>query len=362
MADNVNITPGAGKVIAADDIGGVMHQRVKVTWGADGVANDANTATPLPVGGTALDALNTKTPASQLGYSPVFMPLESGDRGNIIPADFDGWTAGTDTVIGTDATGAQPVPGVTSWYTLTYTVANGQGAYIVRDISGRTDGARLLFSVYVRNRAGSSKGLLVQLRADDGAVQDFIYPPSFTVPGDSVWRRVSFALVVNIASANNAVMRIYGSPGESYALDVACPHLQQTEQLTPSDYQPPLANSNTPTLTNVPRISFTCWGDSLVGGAYSYEFRTELSRLLNGSSNSNQGIGGETSTQIRDRMAPVAWVASTAYSLGQYRSNSSSIYKVTTAGTSALALSTEPSCGNGTSSLLSQKLTTATVS
>jgi hypothetical protein len=335
MADNVNITPGAGKVIAADDIAGVMYQRVKPSWGADGVATDVSVADPLPVGGTLLSSLDTKIPASQLGYSPVFLPLESGDRGNIIPADFDGWTAGTDTVIGTDATGAQPIPGITSWYTLTYTAANGQGAYIVRDVSGRTDGARLLYSVYVRNRTGSTKSLLVQLRADDGAVQDFIYPPSYAVPGDSVWRRVSFALVINIASANNTIMRIYGAPGESYALDVACPHLQQTEQLTPSDYQPPLANQNTPILLNVPRVSFTCWGDSLVGGAYGYEFRTELSRLLNGSNDYNGGIGGETSTQIRDRMAPVDWVASTAYALGVYRSNGANIYKVTTAGTSA---------------------------
>lgn len=40
MADNVSITPGAGASVAADDIGGVLHQRVKISVGADGVAND----------------------------------------------------------------------------------------------------------------------------------------------------------------------------------------------------------------------------------------------------------------------------------------------------------------------------------
>ena len=40
MADNINVTPGAGKTVAADEIGGVLHQRVKLGLGADGVAVD----------------------------------------------------------------------------------------------------------------------------------------------------------------------------------------------------------------------------------------------------------------------------------------------------------------------------------
>lgn len=51
MADNVNITEGSGKVIAADDIGSVFYQRVKSTWGPDGTANDTDIASgkALPV-------------------------------------------------------------------------------------------------------------------------------------------------------------------------------------------------------------------------------------------------------------------------------------------------------------------------
>lgn len=51
MADNVGYTPGSGEVIATDDIGGVQYQRVKAVWGTDGVANDINATTPLPVQG-----------------------------------------------------------------------------------------------------------------------------------------------------------------------------------------------------------------------------------------------------------------------------------------------------------------------
>ncbi len=51
MVDNVAITAGSGTTIAADDVGGVLHQRTKIVWGADGTANDADTAAgkALPV-------------------------------------------------------------------------------------------------------------------------------------------------------------------------------------------------------------------------------------------------------------------------------------------------------------------------
>lgn len=49
MVDNVAITAGSGTTIAADDIGGVLHQRVKISQGADGSATDVSSAAPLQV-------------------------------------------------------------------------------------------------------------------------------------------------------------------------------------------------------------------------------------------------------------------------------------------------------------------------
>jgi hypothetical protein len=49
MADNVAITPGSGAIAAADDIGGVLYQRVKVSHGADGSATDTSVSNPLPI-------------------------------------------------------------------------------------------------------------------------------------------------------------------------------------------------------------------------------------------------------------------------------------------------------------------------
>lgn len=49
MADNVGYTPGTGAVVAADEIDGVLFQRLKLTHGADGTAVDVSSEAPLPV-------------------------------------------------------------------------------------------------------------------------------------------------------------------------------------------------------------------------------------------------------------------------------------------------------------------------
>jgi hypothetical protein len=52
MADNIGYTPGSGALIAADDIGGNLHQRIKVVVGADGVSDgDVSLANPMPIQG-----------------------------------------------------------------------------------------------------------------------------------------------------------------------------------------------------------------------------------------------------------------------------------------------------------------------
>jgi hypothetical protein len=52
MPDNVGYTPGSGATIAADDIGGNLHQRVKVVVGDDGVSDgDVSLSNPMPIQG-----------------------------------------------------------------------------------------------------------------------------------------------------------------------------------------------------------------------------------------------------------------------------------------------------------------------
>jgi hypothetical protein len=71
MADNVAITPGSGATIAADDIGGVLHQRIKIETGADGTATDVSAANPMPVmGGLVTVAVEMTRPANTTAYTP----------------------------------------------------------------------------------------------------------------------------------------------------------------------------------------------------------------------------------------------------------------------------------------------------
>ncbi len=52
MSDTVGYTPGAGALVAVDDIGGgVLVQRVKATFGVNGTATDVSATDPLPVEG-----------------------------------------------------------------------------------------------------------------------------------------------------------------------------------------------------------------------------------------------------------------------------------------------------------------------
>lgn len=49
MADNVQITPGLGVTVAADEVGGALYQRVKPVHGVDGQATDVSATNPMPV-------------------------------------------------------------------------------------------------------------------------------------------------------------------------------------------------------------------------------------------------------------------------------------------------------------------------
>lgn len=69
MADNIDVTPGAGKTVAGDEIGGVLHQRVKIEHGADGSATDVSTASPLPVTLPAATVTTLTPPAAITGFA-----------------------------------------------------------------------------------------------------------------------------------------------------------------------------------------------------------------------------------------------------------------------------------------------------
>lgn len=74
MADNVTLNSGTGgDSVAADDIAGIKHQRIKIQHGADGSATDVSSASPLPVN----DASGSLTVDAPVG-TPVFVRLSDG--------------------------------------------------------------------------------------------------------------------------------------------------------------------------------------------------------------------------------------------------------------------------------------------
>jgi hypothetical protein len=81
MADNVGYTPGSGATVAADDIGGVLYQRVKIAAGADGAATDVSSANPLPIaveGVTIIDnALKIHDEENHLQLSRIITSLNA---------------------------------------------------------------------------------------------------------------------------------------------------------------------------------------------------------------------------------------------------------------------------------------------
>lgn len=72
MPDNVGYTPGTGATVAADDIGGILYQRIKIAEGADGSATDVSAANPMPVsvpGAVSATIMSLTTAATGTNYT-----------------------------------------------------------------------------------------------------------------------------------------------------------------------------------------------------------------------------------------------------------------------------------------------------
>lgn len=109
MADNVGYTPGTGALVAADEIAGVLYQRVKPTFGADGAAVDVSADNPLPAtitAGELIEALEAMRMAVQslarsVGQS---MPDVAGRLRVVVDAISASLTLATITTVGTVTT------------------------------------------------------------------------------------------------------------------------------------------------------------------------------------------------------------------------------------------------------------------
>jgi hypothetical protein len=89
LADNVAITAGAGTTVAADDVGGVLHQRVKISIGADGTAADwpvgSGNQSAVPRVTLATDSPGIITTGTAGTPSAVVLSVQGVASGTVIP-------------------------------------------------------------------------------------------------------------------------------------------------------------------------------------------------------------------------------------------------------------------------------------
>jgi len=135
MADNVAITAGSGTTIAADDIGGVLYQRVKPVHGADGTATDTSAAAPLPVSdATAITELQSLVTALETARLAVNLVVgEAGAAGGAGATGTDTLrivTAEDDALVDAIKTAVEAIQAVAESTTPTSIATRSEGAVV----------------------------------------------------------------------------------------------------------------------------------------------------------------------------------------------------------------------------------------
>lgn len=85
MADDVTL-PGTGAVIAADEVGGKKHQRVKLSVGADGSAADMDATNPVYVAAATDGGLASQTTLAAILAKIIAAPATEAKQDTIITA------------------------------------------------------------------------------------------------------------------------------------------------------------------------------------------------------------------------------------------------------------------------------------
>lgn len=87
MADNLQVTQGTGTTVAADEIAGVLHQRIKMVIGADGVNDgDVSLTNPMPTK-SQVSGTGTITSIANSTSSGVALAANANRKGLIIHND-----------------------------------------------------------------------------------------------------------------------------------------------------------------------------------------------------------------------------------------------------------------------------------
>jgi hypothetical protein len=126
MADNVGYTPGVGATIAADDIGGILYQKVKMIHGADGIAHETADNNPLPV--TATQELMQAIEAMRMAIQALTRTVGLAQVNPLTGSMFVDGSRVTQPVSGTVAVGTPAVTQSGTWNITNLATIGGQAA------------------------------------------------------------------------------------------------------------------------------------------------------------------------------------------------------------------------------------------
>jgi hypothetical protein len=152
MADNIGYTPGSGATVAADEVGGVLYQRIKPTFGTDNsVPVDVSTNDPMPVRAFgAIPGTSVATDESIILLRRLIKLMESQsatDIGNRQRITLDSIPAGVTLPTVTTVTGVTTVTTVT-----TVTAANNLLALAGADQRQFIDVSRTNYNTGIRSK------------------------------------------------------------------------------------------------------------------------------------------------------------------------------------------------------------------
>jgi hypothetical protein len=134
MADNLDVSPGTGATVRADEVGGALYQVIKPAFGIDGVATLVSSTDPLPVtvGNTSLPVTGPLTD-TQLRATPLPVTISDATvtvdgavtvTGSVTISDGSGALTVDGTVVATDGGGSLTVDGTVTASTAIVTLTN----------------------------------------------------------------------------------------------------------------------------------------------------------------------------------------------------------------------------------------------
>jgi hypothetical protein len=163
-------------------------------------------------------------------------------------------------------------------------------------LAGRTDGA--LFGLAVDIKGTGTLELRIRATGVASGIVETV--GTLAITADSTWRRYILRGYVAQFDCMSIQAEIRATGGGA-TIDASNPDFRLLDSASNfPEYQPPTGVAQTVYITKRLGVSYSAWGDSITAGSGG-NWHPELQRILGGSPYYMGGVGGEDSTEIKDR-------------------------------------------------------------